>query len=129
MDAPSPFNNFSISGSNRFWLMTPPRIKSPICSAAKGLFWASVAFPGSVSKHRTARWRLRYWARMAATKLLPTPPLACNTTCTEYLWPLVAFVSFDIAFLSACQAIEHRLKRTEHYRHEKQPKLIPAGDV
>src|ERR1039458_2874126 len=61
----------------------PPSRRSGSGAVRRPLYWESVLLTGSESMQRTA-WalRLRYWARMLATRLFPTPPLPCSERWT-----------------------------------------------
>src|ERR1022692_4673942 len=96
MKTPSPWQTFSTSTSNCFSL-TVPRRRTFRCSASKARYCAKVALTGSVSRQCTgADFVRKYWARIAETKLLPTPPFPCSTRCTDAAGPIPLTSSFVI---------------------------------
>ena len=79
MNTPSPWHTFWTNTSNSFSLIVP-RLSTFKCSASSSRYCANVALTGSVSRQCTgADFVRKYWARIAETKLLPTPPFPCST--------------------------------------------------
>src|ERR1039458_6167291 len=72
----------------------PPSRRSGSGALRRPLYWESVLLTWHESMQWTA-WvlRLRYWARMLATRLFPTPPLPCSERWTLPV-PLISIPSF-----------------------------------
>src|ERR1019366_2590421 len=61
----------------------PPSRRSGSGAVRRPLYWESVLLTGSESMQRTAgALRSRFWARMLASRLFPTPPLPCSERWT-----------------------------------------------